>query len=200
MNRSRPRKFRIADALVLVAATAMAMVAIRYAAGISLFDPEVAGEQESFEVALLQASLFGNPVLVALAVVVVMMSLAGSGTTFRRLCRRPGFLSAVLVLSGLAWTALGFAINVVVTYRRAVPDQTPSPAEFVHLHYVNMMASVHHYAGWLILGAWAALAMGGYWRPSRDWTDRLGRLIGLASIGYLVVSGGYYTLKPLFAT
>ncbi len=49
------------------------------------------------------------------------------------------------------------------------------------------------FAGFVVGGAWLALAMAGRWRPERSWVDRLGRAIGV----FWIAAAVHFFVLPL---
>jgi hypothetical protein len=56
--------------------------------------------------------------------------------------------------------------------------------------FLNTALQMPRWAGFVVAGAWIALALAGRWRPERSWIDRLGRAIGVfwiaAAIHFLI--------------
>lgn len=158
----RPRRhFTLADAMVLVAATA---------AGIAAGTPGESGDWRWAGVSV--------PLAWALAVVGISLGRPGDRRAFRR--GAPGLHACLAVTVGAAAIILSEASYGVLNSWSAPWIQGP------WIHYSFRMTA--EYAGGSVAVAWLALVATRRWRPVPTWPDRLGRLIGAYWLLLLVVS------------
>lgn len=152
------RKFTLLDAMILVAATGVAMVPYR-----AMYNRGLAPSESWTNVSVV--SIFAA----AWTAGVLAMRLVAPRPSFRRLLRQPGALAAlmaVIVIAGKA-TYLG-VIN----------------AKFgLEYRWFLRLTSETGTIGLVVLAAWFTLLLSGRWRIERNWLDRLGRLLG----GYWVI-------------
>ena len=170
------RRFTLLDAMVLTAASAVAFgivrgVAVRSSTGVPAW---------GVVLALLIAWL------VAWTPATLALRLRRFRPTVRKLCRTPGFAATLVASAILALAVLAIALlGLIRAVRRYPPGAPPGEADpmwwmGVGLHFVVLV-------GPAIIGAWLVLAITGRRRPSRDWLDTLGRVLGTAWIVVFVI-------------
>ncbi|MDB5353045.1 MAG: hypothetical protein JWN86_4292 [Planctomycetota bacterium] len=178
------RKFTLGDAMILVASTALAALAIRA----TLPAPFVFARQflttPGVRMRAFVAIRYGLsaliPILAALTSAVVAIRLRWPRPRLRRVARQPGTVACTIATMAAALEA-GWIGGLL-----AVGSPLISPAT-VFVVLVNPV-------GFAVAAAWTALSMAGQWRPEIDWVDRVGRLCGAAWIGVAVVSDCCYFL------
>jgi hypothetical protein len=170
------RPFSLADALVIVAATAAGLVPARSLSFLSSTRRASLFAGSRFNITLKEGMVLVLPVLLAWTVAVLLLSLRRPGPAWRRVGRGPGFVAAVAVLLGQAQLASEFV--PVQWSARAWPD-----AE----RYAVLLPALSDRAGPPLLGAWVALALAGLWRPGRSWVERFGRWLGAVWLGLFLL-------------
>ncbi len=175
------RRFGVLDAMILVAAIAAGLAAIR---GIMPygFNPLIIFDNDG--PVRLQAKMVFSwinsslPVAAALTVSLVPLRLLRPRPPARRVCREPGFVASVaassVTLGGLLWSipAIAATNNTFI--------------DCLSFAFSPFMAPL--YAGWAVAGAWALLFWGGRWKPQPHWLDRAGRIAGGFWIGWIAAS------------
>lgn len=160
------RRFTLLDAMVLVAASAVAFVIVRPVVAPSPLGVPAWGIVLAFFIAGLVA---WTPAALALR-------LRSPRPSIRKLCRQPGFaasLAASAILSlGVLATALLALIRAV---RRYPPGSPPLPDP---TWWVGVVLQIGPFVGPAVIAAWIVLAVTGRRRPSRNWLDVLGRVLG----------------------
>ena len=175
-----PRRFGIADGLILIAGVA---AGLGFAKAIS---PEVTPLQiweaithsgarsprMDYSGVLTEiAIVFLGPFLAILTPFVLLLHLMKPRPPWRRLRRQPGFvaclMATVVSLSTIAFSAFCFRNTAMETVR--------STGGLMNAQLVGGLA-----AGVGSVSGWFAMRLNGVCRPRPTWTDRLGRLIGLA--------------------
>ncbi len=191
MANARCQGFRLRDGLILIVGlgVGLAMV-IEFRRGESMFmtpamavgflpSPKDSFEAFVFEIKTFSAitiyyhSIYIMPAVGPIGIAVLVCRLLPPRPRFRRFMREPGFvalLAATLVL--LAWLP-PFAFNLVKKFRQGVnPSAAGLALEFITQNIANGIACA-------VMASWVALYFSGRWRANRDWTDRLGRLLGV---------------------
>lgn len=121
--------------------------------------------------------------------------------------RRPGAVACLAVTAVLILTFLSHVIrpstrfNVIAVgafrvraearyLTAACGEYWIDDAKFGPDPLVNAVFLMPRFAGFVIAGAWTALALAGAWKPEPTWVDRAGRLVGvfwlLAAVHFLV--------------
>ena len=110
--------------------------------------------------------------LTALSVACVAIRLRPPRPPLRRLARQPGFaaLFAMAVAMPTIWLAGHLPMASGIGWIR------PDLLALVAMHGV----------GFAVLWSWLTLYLIGCWRPSRDWSDRIGRAAGVVAIACLL--------------
>ena len=146
----------------------------------------------------------GTPVAAAWAVALVAIDRLRRPRSRIWRARRPGAVACLAITAVLMFTLLGHVIrpctgfNVIhVGDRTEVRSVSSSwgqywadDARFGPDPLVNAVALMPRFAGFVVAGAWIAVALAGAWKPEPSWVDRAGRLIGalmiLAAARFLV--------------
>jgi magnesium-transporting ATPase (P-type) len=81
-------------------------------------------------------------------------------------------------------------VRAVVTYQHF--DPTVLSRENID-PFLNTALRMPRWTGFVIAGAWLALAVMGRWRPERSWIDRFGRAIGI----FWIVAALHFLFLPL---
>jgi len=189
------RKFRLSDAMVLVAATAVAFAVFKpYQAAMNplRFGPSIApatpftGWIEGLWGCLVRAF----PYVMAWTLAILVLRFRRPRPRWIRLIRQPGFIAALVPAPVLVWRVIGFAS----LYAR-VGANPSSLAAWIPRHFNGIGCFMGGSPGWMLfdtdhflntmamIGAavaasWLLLVVSGQWRPERSWIDRFGRLIG----------------------
>ena len=178
----------IADAMLLVAATAVGLAACRYTVegflggSTSLFRPFAPFERGVNSLAV---------VISASDFMAIALTLVG-GWTFilplirvrsqrigrRRLLRQPGFSACLAAMCGM----LAGGLNLAVTFGidRVVGGRRHLPLPIWVRLYVFDDLIVD--AGLVVAAVWLFQALAGRWRARADWVDRAGRFLGVVWI------------------
>jgi hypothetical protein len=192
MNRPlAPRPFRISDAMVLVAATAVAFAIIRHGWPAGIAFTTFGGQFEQWLFFWLH-QVVPFPALWSFAVFAI-------DWRDRRKARRRGLRHAGLVANyaatvAIAVTALigtAFLIVHVLEDYQAIPKVFSHPTQ-MHPFPPFANTPLEEIAGAAVLGAWSVMAASRQWRTERSWIDRLGRVLGGIWIAlFLIYLYGY---------
>jgi hypothetical protein len=158
------------DGMVLVAATGVGLVVLRRV--YEELEYGVGGVSD-----LRRLGLLAQPLMLSWAVGLLIVAHNRLREPAWRLTRRPGVLACLMAL---AMTLIAVAIRYAAVYiaeRRGMPSPFGSANSALLLIIQSSLAT-----GFAILFSWATLLATGAWRPSVDWIDRAGRLLGLAWI------------------
>jgi hypothetical protein len=188
------RGFGIADGLVLVAATAAGLglgralepdLPLWAVWGIVLRRP-AAGWSFAEAVAKCRdfAAFVAAPSLAAWTVGAFVLHLRRPRPRGRLRVRRPGWMaclaaSAVILIAAVLALWIGWTSGFARLTRGG--------------RLLVLVVFGATYAGAAVFWTWAAMAVSGRWRPSPSWTDRLGRVLGVAWIllGLIYASSGF---------
>jgi hypothetical protein len=177
------RRFRVSDAMILVAATAAGFGMVR-----AYLSQEAVwlGFSTEMPTGVLDGSFMASkvvpPFLGSWTVALILLRLSGPRPRFRRLVRQPGLIAGfaatlalaiitipavIIALSG-GWDGLGLFILT-------------TPKSF--LYHASL-------PGLLVLASWLTLAATESWRAEPGWVDRSGRVLGIAWMGLSLASLG----------
>jgi hypothetical protein len=196
------RRFRLLDAMILVAATAVGLWLLILFDGAftfrwkDLYEEVTEGLRQFPEEGILPvvravgmaglgATLLATPLLGFWTQVLLPLRLIGPRPRRLRLARQPGFIATfaagvALVIVGVAYGALSVG------------------ADFSHTMSEAYLVSVFApgFIGLAVLVSWLTLLVGGRWRAEPSWIDRLGRVMGavwiveLGAFTVLIAVGG----------
>jgi hypothetical protein len=179
------RGFRLLDAMILVAAMAMAGGVMRSVCDgrngsiegwwAQLINQEPLDNWSADIEKILVLSLLTMPVIPMVALALIPVRLAGPRPRFRRLTRQPGLIAACA--SGVAIAMIGLPIVVGALAAGASWDEFSEM-----LSSEDEVWSATMYGGLAVLVSWMTLFVGGRWRAEPSWVDRLGRAMGLCWI------------------
>jgi hypothetical protein len=172
------RRFGLSDSLILIAATAFGLAPLSVTAS-QLTLPRFAlptraaadawGPINSLIPYALWATIHATPLLTSWSLATLALTLRSPRPSLRRLARRPGFAVGLAVLVASAVTGLNMLAQGL-NGRFGMVDI---------LYFAQSDAMVVE-VGWMTVGAWLWAAIGGRWRPSVAWADRLGCTLGVA--------------------
>ena len=154
------RRFTLADAMLLVAATAPGLVFLRIAAGLGLFTRERGPNDPWGRDFIEQLAIAGGCLLVPIALLVLVLSLRGRRSQSRDIAQSLGFTACVALVVASVLPIAWFAVWV------AKADEFNRSNE-ISLNFNNSFGRLELYGGPMIAGAWLALALSGRWRPGR---------------------------------
>lgn len=187
-SRGGGRRFTLFDAMVLVAASAVAFVIVR---------PLFVGPLQPYS-GWTRYVAFAIGGLVTWTPTALALRLRRPRPALRRLSRQPGFAAGVAATAVLMLGLLTVGLLALVRVARqgmaarmgrgggplpGVMGRTPDPSWWlgVVLHFGVLV-------GPAVIGAWLLLAVSGRRRPTRDWLDLLGRALGTLWIVVFVVN------------
>lgn len=185
--------FSIADGLIMIAGIAAGMALVRATnPGITLAEVQHGLLNPrggwtllmAFEIVLETSAILVIPFLAAWTPAYLLVQVTGS--RWRRLRRRPGFV-ACLIASTVALGTLAVAIALIAA---SVWDTSTSGGN----HYVTARLLGGLLAGSGVLAGWVTMWLCGICRPVPTWKDRLGRFTGVVWIAMGAVSACYFAI------
>jgi hypothetical protein len=199
------RRFRLLDAMILVAATALGCGELQWLGretggdvswtalcdGYWEFFRQTPGEswagvaERTLELSLLIAWLT-MPLIAMWTLALIPIRLLGPRPRTRRLARQPGMVTTCA--SGVAIVFTG--LQVVVA---AMAEGWENPMGLIGTQ--QMVAFVPMFFGLAVSVSWMTLLVGRRWRAEPSWVDRLGRATGV----FWIVAGFAVTGMFLFA-
>ena len=180
------RRFVLADAMILIVATAIGTALVRtYLLDIMASMPRRGiwmppNPRIRTQIAMRAVLLAGVPLLAVWTVALLLLRLRRPRPRLRRLFRQPGAIACAVVMLAVPldapWMVLIFNTGYWDTYNAA-----------------NIIVN-HVGGGYVVLGGWSTLALSGRWRAEPSWIDRAGRIIGVAWIVATVLSRWRYLM------
>lgn len=196
MTEPEPRRFTLVDALVLLAATAVALAGVRGMAMASLREANcltLAGgivevpraPQEGWtptEILHYAPHLvcgFGPVFATSWTLGWLALRLRSPRPSRRRLWAQPGAFAALAALLAVFWQA-GIESTWLIWFPLAAHGSIGEPAAQVAYQMLSTaLDRSPDMAACGIVAGWAALALGGRFRAAPSWLDRLGRVLGM---------------------
>jgi hypothetical protein len=169
------RRFNLLDAMILVAAAAFGIAAGRAQVSSS----QVPGAWWGVDV-------HNGGVWFAFiwAVALILVQFRAGSHERRRLTCRPGFTACLVVVASLAVLLVHeLALKLFMWARWGRPlrfESADLTDRLFGLLSMNVPCAV--------AATWVVLALGGRWRPGRDWVDRLGLLLGVYWLAWPVLA------------
>lgn len=189
--RQSRRRFTILDAMALIMATAFGLVAYRLE-GAEVYPVVVDnyGDWFGFLVRLVISSL---PLLSAWAVALLCLRFRSPRPSIRSVARQPGIVACFMILIGVVF---GLVVTLVI-FAMTATINTVGPVQrvwnfFFDFHFHRLLAFLSSHVGCAIVAAWCSLRLSRRWRPSPDWIDRTGRVLGATWIGLSLFCGALY--------
>lgn len=190
-----PRRFNMLDALVLIAATALGLVAIRltWEEQSEVFqvegDTSLARTLSTVEHGSGLVRLV-EPGLVVWTLALLILRLRSPRPAWRRLMLQPGFIVEIVtvlmlvvalfrvVILCVLTRAVGFGWSKMLLFAFPIEVQSrPGMATWAVIRAWFLEPSSAVALG--VLSVWLVLALGRRCRPERNWIDRAGRLMGV---------------------
>jgi len=169
------RRFTIADGMILVATTAVALAAARLAwdATIRAFQGDRRNQERAIPDAIGWFTLIESVGLIPLF-------LRQPRPPLRRLARRPGLIMSFAVTSTVCLLIISQVSVAVGAWLLSRPNFLRWPNVLWH---VGNPISI----GLTVAACWLILVLTANWRPYPSWLDRLGRFWGIVWIGLFFV-------------
>lgn len=162
MRSNSPRRFSIFDAMVLVAATAVALFVLRHAHAVRTPSP---GAQR---IQVWTVGLEVAPFLVTGAAALLILVARRPRTEAGHRYGRPGAVACIVFLATLLLESLSMA---------AREFSGPLTGKIIYFPFDTHLINAP-YNGNVVASAWGALILAGCWRPEPTWIDRAGRVLG----------------------
>lgn len=171
LEKARPRhaQWSTIDGMILVAATGIGMVGAKEVYG--ELDLRLGVTKTRFGASLAQV------LMLAWAVGLLIIGRNRLGGPAWRLMRRPG----------LSACGFGLAAVVLVLFLGRLTEYVQGP-RVPRPRVLYDISQSYATSGYFILIAWSTQLATGVWRPSPDWADRLGRVLGVAWIVIALLS------------
>jgi hypothetical protein len=187
LRTSSPRKFTLFDAMVLIAAAAIALLPVR------LFLSAFAGLSESLSLAYrivefaFVADALVCPLALSLSLAVFVLRLRKPRPGLPRVFRQPGMAACTAVLVYCLLFLIATLISLFLSY-------------FASGLFLNHMFLQFNFAIWLLVlpmsmmgitvaAVWILLWLIGAWRPEPSWIDRAGRAVGIYWVANTLLFG-----------
>ncbi len=106
------RRFNLSDILILVAATALSLVVVRYIVALNLLNTP---DRYSNMVAIVAINL-ASPVLVALSLAAFLICIRQPRLPLRRLARDPGFVAMSVVVMTTVYYVVHLTMRLIASY------------------------------------------------------------------------------------
>jgi hypothetical protein len=178
-----PRRFTLLDAMIVVAAVALAIAATRwkYAGYAWFWNFHREGWTPGASLRrLATAAAFALPTLFAATVAVVLARLAPPRPPLRRIARQPGSTACGMALLAIAAETVGFvARQIEHRYSWAQYQNWIETAGALGIFTTDVLIRSTYAVSYAILATWTLLALGRQVRTERSWVDRTGRALAV---------------------
>ena len=165
------RRFTLADGMILIAATAIGLAAMRIYLPRGRYSLMEMGARGGWLDRVVRDLSYCLPMFACWTIAVLILRLRKPRPPFRRLWKQPG------AVAGLAVSVT--VISNVVMLGAIKLTSMAKPSLFVGAEpaYTKFLASTH--PGAAVAASWMLLTLAGRWRPERSVLDRTGRLFGV---------------------
>jgi hypothetical protein len=171
-----PRKFTLFDAMVLIAATAIALLPLRlFLSGYSGLSESLSLAHRIVELGFVADALI-CPLALSLSLALWVLRLRQPRPGLPRVFRQPGMAActAILVYSSFFLTAT--LISLFLSYFASGVFHNHMFLEFNFAIWILIMPM--SMMGVTVFAVWIVLWLTGAWRPEPSWIDRAGRVLG----------------------
>jgi hypothetical protein len=190
MSPTQRRRFTLIDATVLIAATAVALVPVRYAFSFGL----VQGLPATWDVESGASFAFGltwivTPLLITWSVALWILRLRQPRPRLRRLFRQPGMAATTAILCALLLRAIEI-LGMVAIAMVAEPFGFAADGDLFSVDELGVQSDQWlRTLGGAVLAVWLVLWLARVGRCERSWIDLAGRLLGAFGMVYGLLSG-----------
>ncbi len=171
------RRFTLADAMVLVAATAAGLALSRAWSRILAQRTDVLGLDPGLLPGLAPLTrqvVLGWPVVAMWTLALVALRLRKPRPIGRRLFAPPGVAACVV-----ASVMMGLGVAYEAFYYVAKsPAALASNDQWSWMAYWSLVKASSPTIGFAVAASWVAMALARRWRPERSWIDRAGLVVG----------------------
>ena len=184
------RKFTLVDGMVLIAATAIALVPIRLFLWENWHFPEEHTLPEIWRTGLeINVSLV--PLAVSLSMALWLLALKHPRPNLRRVSRKPGIAASTVTLVYSVLSSLEYLVFLWFSHAfvRGTFDDPGSAMLWIRIGMQPIFL-----VGGAVASLWFVMWMGGTWRADRSWIDRAGRVLGVYWIATSVLFGWAFFL------
>jgi hypothetical protein len=190
MRTAIPRKFTLVDAMVLIAATAIAFVPIRLFLWENWHFPEEHTVPEIWRTGLeINVSLV--PLAVSLSMALWLLALKRPRPSLRRVFRKPGIAACTVTLVYSLLSSLGYLI--FLRFSHALDRGTFNDPASAML-WIRIGMQPIFLVGGAVASLWTVMWLGGTRYAERSWIDRAGRVLGVYWITTSVLFGWAFFL------
>jgi hypothetical protein len=178
MQANVPRKFTLIDAMVLIAATAVALVPISFVCN----DPDThlglvddGWPLWSIWLFAWELNMLMSALVITSSAAILFLRLRSPRPRFSRICRQPGAAACLIILVATFYFFAQYGL--LVCFYHAGGYEWNEAVTLIRWESVRAAL-----AGWVDISipiVWLILWLGKFWRPEPSWIDRTGRVIGI---------------------
>jgi hypothetical protein len=179
-----PRKFTLIDAMVLIAATGIALVPVRIFFWESLRFPDEWSAREILDTSL-NLHVMLAPFAICLGCSLWLLRIKSPRPRLRRTFRQPGMAATTAALVHLLLSWIGLLIFVYV-------NRVSLNSLFELSLWIRIGMLPTALLGATVSAVWAVLWLSGAWRSEPSWIDRAGRALGTYWVMTSVFGGWMY--------
>jgi hypothetical protein len=192
MNPTIARKFTLIDAMVLIAATAVALLSVRHHLRSDDLRLPMPGAWSTHPLAFIlyceTVITISTPFVIAFAVALVVLSLRNPRPRIRRVFRHPGVTACIAICCVSIFTLLScWVLPICCVY--PVSGQRFSIASFSSALIDVCSVQLPMMIGGAVGSVWIILWLGRAWRTEPSWMDRTGKAVGVAGLIGGIVHG-----------
>ena len=187
MRTSIARKFTLVDAMVLIAATAIAFVPIRFMfRSYDQFSVNRSIAEDDTLVAFVAVHHMLLYIALALSLALWILRLRKPRPVLRRIFRQPGMAASTAAFMYTIFVLIGFIVYCLYylgIHSRMLPDWD-DPMRIMEFWRIPLS-----WIGNAVALAWMSLWLSGAWRSEASWIDRAGRGLGIYWVSDSVLFG-----------
>jgi len=170
-----PRRFTLIDAMVLIAATAIALVPIRIFLWESWHFPDELSAAEIWRTGL-DVNVNLIPLALTLSFALSLLGMRKPRPNIRRVYRRPGMAACT---AALVYAVLSVTGYVGFLYFTNALGNVKFDSNNVITLWIRIGMQPMFLLGGAVASVWIVLWLSGVWRAERSWIDRAGRALGI---------------------
>jgi hypothetical protein len=185
-----PRKFTLLDAMVLIAATAIAFVPIRLFLWENWHFPDELSVPGIWQTGL-EVNVSLVPLGMSLSIALLFLSMKQPRPKLRRVYRKPGMAAVTVALVYAMLSTMGYAVFSYFSpaFNKHMFDDSNSMMLWIRIGMQPIFL-----VGGAVASVWIVMWLNGTWRAEPSWIDRAGRTLGVYWITINVFFGWAFFL------
>jgi hypothetical protein len=174
---AKARPFTLFDAMVLIAATAIALLPFRFFLSVFVGLSETLSVAHRIVEVVLVTDALMCPLALSLSLALWVLRLRQPRPGLPRVFRQPGMAASTAILVYLSLFMTATLISLFLNYFASGIFGSHMFLTFNYLIFIVIMPM--SLMGVSVSAVWIVLWLIGAWRPERSWIDRAGRVVGI---------------------